>query len=134
MNFIKIILKTYLVSCILSYIYLFLIHLYFADGEVIYVMMAIFFGNALLSVLYTLAILLPFNFLFKHIIEANNLNIVLHKYLIYFSLIPMFLIGMGIFFIVQDGNNGVQFTLLIFDLCCIIYTGLVQLLKYKTLS
>lgn len=116
----------------LSYTYLFLIHPYFVNGEVQYVMMAIFFGNAFLSVAYTLAILLPFSFLFKHVIQANNFMTVLHKFLIYFSLIPLCLMGWGIYLITQHGSNGVQFTMLIFDLCALIFVGFIQLLKYKT--
>jgi hypothetical protein len=132
MNFIKIIFKTYLASTMLSFVYLWLVHSYFYTNEIGYVMLALLFGNIPLNLGYVVAILIPFNFLFKHIIAANTFNEVLNKYLFFFSIIPMFLTAVGINLILNEGNNGMQFSVLIFDLCSIIYIGFINLLKYKT--
>lgn len=134
MNFIKIIFKTYFVVTVLSYLYLWLINSLFHSNEIRFIMLALLFGNMALTIAYVIGILLPFSFIFKHIIAANSFKMAMNRFLFYFSIVPLFFVTWAIILMVQNGNEGMQFSLLLFDLCGIIYTGFLYLLKYKTVS
>ncbi len=134
MNFIRIIFKTYILSLLLSGAYLLLIHQQFEPNELGFVMLALLIGNGVLSVSYTIGILLPFSFIFKYLIEANEFKLNLNKLLIYFSLLPFILIVGNVTVLLEHTQSGIQFSILVFAVCSINYLGFIHLLKIKSVQ
>lgn len=134
MNAIRTIFKTYLGTIIIGYIYLWLIHEKFQQQEIGIIMIVMLIANLVLTVAYVIGILVPFGLLFKPSITSSTFKEALNKYLIYFSLFPMlaicFCIGLGL----QNLKDGIQFSMILINPVCIIYSGLIHFLKYQTIK
>lgn len=132
MNTVKAFIKTYLGTLLLSYIYLILIHKQFESSEINTLIFIILFANMPACIIYFIGVLWPFHFLFKSRIAALSLKEAIHKYMIYFTLIPLVLLSICLVISTESSKSAMQFSLLLIDATALIYLGFLHTLKYRT--
>jgi len=132
MNIIKCIIKTYLGSIAFSSLYLWLIHERFQLQESWFIIIVMLIGNIFLSAGYVIIILIPFAYIFKPMIATLNHQQAIHKYLFFFSLLPLFLLSVCIALGLKFVNDAIQFSLLCVNISSIVFIGFIYFLKHKT--
>lgn len=128
----KIIFKTYWVSLLLTYIYMGFIASIIEQDEMYFMAILLLVLNLIITCVYVIGILIPFQYLFRKYLVTKTLKQAIHSLLIYVAIIPM-LLCMILFTIPSIDKNAIlHFFLVVFDISAILFTGFIQLLKYKT--
>ena len=90
--------------------------------------------NFIACAIYYLGILFPFYFLLEKHIAALTFQEALHKYLFYFSLVPLALVGLSFYNGIPIFHFDLRFSLWAVNINSIIFLGFIHTLKNKTIQ
>jgi hypothetical protein len=126
--------KTYFGSIGIGYLYLGLINWAIGDINLKFILIVLLVLNFVACTIYYLGVLIPFYFLLKKRLATLSFKEALHKYLIYFSLVPLALVGLSFYNGIPYSQFGFRISLWAVNISSIIFLGFIHTLKYKTIQ